>query len=190
MLEHRPHAESRSGPVARSIPGLEPVGVEGCMTCAALSGSREVDREAGVTEAVASANREIENHPHSSVGQGRKLPMATVWGWRTLRATLRASSLQSGEQCRRGRPGPNSVVNSRSQAQHFSSTVFFIPCLFDMASGEWSATGGGYAKRPGLHGLRSQTMETGPPLPRRPCRVFPRSRRDRSFSVLHLPKTG
>lgn len=80
MLEHQPHAESRSGPVARTLPGLEPVGVEGCMTCAALSESREVAREAGVDEAVASANREIGNHPHSSVGEGRKLPVATVWG--------------------------------------------------------------------------------------------------------------
>lgn len=79
MLEHKPHAESRSGPVAR-IPGLEPVGVEGCMTCAALSESREVAREAGVVEAVASADREIGNHPHSAVGKGRKLPVTTVWG--------------------------------------------------------------------------------------------------------------
>jgi hypothetical protein len=29
---------------------------------------------------VASANREISNHPHSAVGEGRKLPIATVWG--------------------------------------------------------------------------------------------------------------
>lgn len=79
MLEHKPHAESRSGPVSR-IPGLEPVGVEGCMTCAALSGSREVAREAGVAEAVARANREIGKHPHSAVGDGRRLPVATVWG--------------------------------------------------------------------------------------------------------------
>lgn len=81
MLEHKPHAESHSGPVAGKIPGeLEPVGVEGCMTCAALSHSREDAREAGVTEAVASANREISNHPHTAVGEGRKLPIATVWG--------------------------------------------------------------------------------------------------------------
>jgi hypothetical protein len=80
MLEHKPHAESRSGPVARNIPGLEPVGVEGCMTCAALSHSREDAREAGVGEAVASANREISNHPHSGVGDGRRLPAVTVWG--------------------------------------------------------------------------------------------------------------
>lgn len=59
---------------------LEPVGVEGCMTCAALARSREVAREAGVAEAVASASREISNHPHSGVGEGRKLPIATVWG--------------------------------------------------------------------------------------------------------------
>ncbi len=80
MLEHQPHAESRNGRVAKNLPGLEPVGVEGCMTCAALSHSREVAREAGVPEPVASANREISNHPHSAVGQGRKLPIATVWG--------------------------------------------------------------------------------------------------------------
>ena len=80
MLEDKSEAESSSGPVARNIPGLEPVGVEGCMTCAALGNSREVAREAGVPEAVASANQEISNHPHSGVGQGRKLPTATVWG--------------------------------------------------------------------------------------------------------------
>ena len=80
MLEDKSEAESSSGPVARSTSGLEPVGVEGCMTCAALGHSREMAREAGVPEAVASANREIGNHPHSAVGQGRKLPMATVWG--------------------------------------------------------------------------------------------------------------
>lgn len=80
MLEPKPHAESHSGPAARNIPGLEPVGVEGCMTCAALSHSREDAREEGVTEAVASANREISNHPHSAVGDGRKLPVVTVWG--------------------------------------------------------------------------------------------------------------
>ena len=79
MLEDKSKAESSSGPVARNIPGLEPVGVEGCMTCAALCDSREMAREAGVPEAVASANREIGNHPHSAVGQGRKLAMATVW---------------------------------------------------------------------------------------------------------------
>jgi hypothetical protein len=77
MLEHKPHAESR--PVVR-IPGLEPVGVEGCMTCAALSRSREVARDADVPEAVASANREIGNHPHSAASDGRKLPVPTVWG--------------------------------------------------------------------------------------------------------------
>lgn len=80
MLEDKSKAESSSGPVARNIPGLEPVGVEGCMTCAALCHSREVAREACVPEAVASANREIGNHPHSPVDHGRKLPMATVWG--------------------------------------------------------------------------------------------------------------
>lgn len=56
MLEHQPHAESRSGQVANNLPGSEPVGVEGCMTCAALSHSREVALEAA------------------------KLPIATVWG--------------------------------------------------------------------------------------------------------------
>lgn len=80
MLEDKSEAESSSGPVARSIPGLEPVGVEGCMTCAALGHSREMAREADVPEAVASANQEISNHPHSAVGHGRKLPVATVWG--------------------------------------------------------------------------------------------------------------
>ena len=80
MLEHQSHAESRSGPVARTIPGLEPVGVEGCMTCTALAESREMAREARVAEAVENANREIGNHPHSSVGEGRKLPAANVWG--------------------------------------------------------------------------------------------------------------
>jgi hypothetical protein len=80
MLEHETHAESRSGRVANSLPGSEPVGVERCMTCTALSHSREVAREAAVPEAVASADREISNHPHSVVGQGRKLPIATVWG--------------------------------------------------------------------------------------------------------------
>ena len=64
----------------QNAPELEPVGVEGCMTCAALSHSREMAREAGVPEAVASANREISNHPHSAVGQGRTLPVAAVWG--------------------------------------------------------------------------------------------------------------
>ncbi len=80
MLKRKSEAESRSGPVARNIPGLEPVGVAGCMTCAALCHSREDAREAGVAEAVASANREISNHPHSGVGDGRRLPTVTVWG--------------------------------------------------------------------------------------------------------------
>lgn len=35
-------------PVGRSLPGSEPVGVDGCTTCAALSDSREVAREAGL----------------------------------------------------------------------------------------------------------------------------------------------
>lgn len=80
MLEHKPHTDSRSGAVARNVPGVEPVGAKGCMTCAALCHSREVAREADVPEAVSSANQEISNHPHSAVGQGGNLPMATVWG--------------------------------------------------------------------------------------------------------------
>lgn len=80
MLEHKPHAESRTGPAIRNPGALEPVGVEGCMTCAALSNSRQDAREAGVPEAVANANREISNHPHSAVGEGRKLPAVAVWG--------------------------------------------------------------------------------------------------------------
>jgi len=72
MLEHKTHTKSHAE--------LEPVGVEGCMTCAALSQSREDARGAGVTEAVASSNREIANHPHSAVGRGRKLPSVSVWG--------------------------------------------------------------------------------------------------------------
>ncbi len=64
----------------QNAPELEPVGVDGCMTCAALCHSRELAQEAGVPEAVASVNQEISNHPHSAVGHGRKLPMATVWG--------------------------------------------------------------------------------------------------------------
>ena len=80
MLKDKSEAESSSGPVARSIQGLEPVGADGCMTCAALGHSREVAREAGVPDAVASANQQISNHPHSAIGQGRELPVATVWG--------------------------------------------------------------------------------------------------------------
>lgn len=72
--------DSEARPAVRNPPGLEPVGIEGCMTCAALSVSREAAREAGVSEAVATANREIGNHPHSAVGQGRSLPMVSVWG--------------------------------------------------------------------------------------------------------------
>lgn len=72
MLEHKTHTQSHAE--------LEPVGVEGCMTCAALAHSREDARDAGVNEAVASANREISNHPHSGVGNGRTLPVVTVWG--------------------------------------------------------------------------------------------------------------
>jgi hypothetical protein len=29
---------------------------------------------------VASANREISNHPHVAVGEGRRLPVVSVWG--------------------------------------------------------------------------------------------------------------
>lgn len=80
MLEHKPHTESRSVPIAMRVPGLEPVGAKGCMTCAAFCHSREVAREAGGPEAVSSADQEISNHPHSAVSQGRSLPMAMVWG--------------------------------------------------------------------------------------------------------------
>lgn len=78
MLEHKPHAQFESGTPRN--PGLEPVGVEGCKTCAALSVSRELAREEGLPRAVAWASREIENHPHSGLGQGRALPVSTVWG--------------------------------------------------------------------------------------------------------------
>lgn len=80
MLEHKPHTEAVFGSLATNSLGLEPVGVEGCMTCAALTESRTVAREAGIPEAVASVNREIGNHPHSAVGDGRRLPVVTVWG--------------------------------------------------------------------------------------------------------------
>ncbi|GAA2321499.1 hypothetical protein GCM10010431_48550 [Streptomyces kunmingensis] len=74
MQEHKPNAQPDSG--------LEPVGVEGCATCEAVAYSRELAREADDRGAVASCNAEIENHPHTSVGEGRKLPIATVWGVR------------------------------------------------------------------------------------------------------------
>lgn len=79
MVEYAPQNESRTGPVVRN-PGLEPVRVEGCTTCAALSEPREVVREAGITEAVATTDQEISNHPHSTSGNGWKLPVSSVWG--------------------------------------------------------------------------------------------------------------
>lgn len=80
MLEHKSHTEACSGSQVKDSRGLEPVGVEGCMTCAALTESRTVAREAGIPEAVASVNREIGKHPHSAVGDGRRLPGVAVWG--------------------------------------------------------------------------------------------------------------
>lgn len=67
-------------PVQGVAPREDAVPVEGCMTCAALARSRELAREACVPQAVASANREIGNHPHQSVKPGGALPIATVWG--------------------------------------------------------------------------------------------------------------
>jgi hypothetical protein len=63
------------------VTSLEPVGVEGCHTCQALSGSRELAREAGEAMAVASCNQQIGNHPHSGLPTDtRRLPVVTVWG--------------------------------------------------------------------------------------------------------------
>jgi hypothetical protein len=53
---------------------LEPVGVEGCRTCAVLVQSRQTAREAGALDAVAHSNREIANHPHVRAGA------VSVWG--------------------------------------------------------------------------------------------------------------
>lgn len=53
---------------------LEPVGVEGCRTCAVLVQSRQTAREAGALDAVARSNREIAAHPHRRAGA------VTVWG--------------------------------------------------------------------------------------------------------------
>ncbi|WP_432086751.1 hypothetical protein [Streptomyces sp. bgisy095] len=78
MLEDKPHAEPGNRLAPQS--GLEPVGIEGCMTCASLARSRELAREAGVPQAVAGVNREIGNRPHYFVGKGRKLPATAVWG--------------------------------------------------------------------------------------------------------------
>ncbi|MGW8065854.1 hypothetical protein ACVV2G_27180 [Streptomyces ziwulingensis] len=56
---------------------LEPVGVEGCGTCAALSGSRQIARDAGALDAVARCNREIGNHPHRQSARAGEM---RIWG--------------------------------------------------------------------------------------------------------------
>lgn len=59
---------------------LEPVGVEGCPTCAALTKSREIAREADALDAVARWNREIANHPHMRSTDWRRAGEVRVWG--------------------------------------------------------------------------------------------------------------
>jgi len=55
---------------------LEPVGVQGCATCGALTESREIARSASDVAAVRAANAEISNHPHAAVDARRP----RVWG--------------------------------------------------------------------------------------------------------------
>jgi hypothetical protein len=59
---------------------LEPVPVEGCHTCAAQAISREDARAVQLPEQVARCNAQISNHPHVSVGDGRRLAVVSVWG--------------------------------------------------------------------------------------------------------------
>jgi hypothetical protein len=59
---------------------LEPVGVEGCATCAALVESRQIAREVEDFSAVARCNREIGNHPHRRVTDWRLAGEMRVWG--------------------------------------------------------------------------------------------------------------
>lgn len=61
--------------ISESDTRLEPVGVEGCPTCAALIESRQVARDVGEASAVARCNREISYHPHRMQGGEMR-----VWG--------------------------------------------------------------------------------------------------------------
>jgi hypothetical protein len=58
---------------------LEPVGVEGCPTCAALTESREIARAAHDRSAVSRCSREISNHPHRRSTDWRQ-GQVRVWG--------------------------------------------------------------------------------------------------------------
>jgi hypothetical protein len=59
---------------------LEPVGVEGCATCAALAESREIARSAHDRAAVSRCNREIGNHPHRRITDWRRAGEMRIWG--------------------------------------------------------------------------------------------------------------
>ncbi|MFI6662362.1 hypothetical protein ACIBL8_43435 [Streptomyces sp. NPDC050523] len=59
---------------------LEPVGVQGCPTCAALIESRQIARDVDDLAAVAHCNVQIGNHPHRRSTDWRKAAEQRVWG--------------------------------------------------------------------------------------------------------------